>query len=194
MDDMRLSFTPSALGVKYNYLIHRTRARLPFPDGKTREGVLVLEPNINSRLLAGAGARITQIGFKKRDIRLDKVDAGWRIQMIHMGETLYDATISFAESRTELPPGSCFSDPAEADRFLLGVSHGGEWARERACLYLLPETHEPWQTLVSSCETRVNRFLDELGYSQAVADHVITMADIPHYFGLRPVTVKLGKA
>ena len=27
MDDMRPSFTPSALGVKYNYLIHRTRAR-----------------------------------------------------------------------------------------------------------------------------------------------------------------------
>jgi hypothetical protein len=180
--------------MRYNYLIHRTRARLPFPDGKRRESVLVLEPNIDRRLLAWAGARITGISFRKRDIRLDEEEDGWRLQMKHRGEVLYDARISSSECGSELPAGSCFPNAEEADRFLLGLSYGGQWAQETGSLCLLPETHEPWQTLVTSCETRVNGFLEGLGCSGVRADHVITMTDIPHYFGIRPVKVKLGKA
>ena len=152
MNDMRPSFAPAPLGMSYNYLIHRTRARLPFPDGKRRESVLVLEPNIDRRLLAWAGARITGISFRRRDIRLDEEKDGWRLQMIYRGEVLYDARISPSECGPELPTGSCFPNAGEADRFLEG-----------------------------------------LGCSGARADHVITMTDIPHYFGIRPVKVRLGK-
>ena len=194
MNDMRPSFAPAPLGMRYNYLIHRTRARLPFPDGKRRESVLVLEPNIDRRLLAWAGARITGISFRQRDIRLDEEEDGWRLQMMNRGEVLYDVRISPSECGPELPAGSCFPNAEEADRFLLGLSYGGQWAQETASLCLLPETHEPWQTLVTSCETRVNGFLEGLGCSGVRADHVITMTDIPHYFGIRPVKVKLGKA
>jgi hypothetical protein len=49
---------------------------LPFPDGKRRESDLVLKTNIDRRLLAWAGARITGISFKKRDIRLDEEEDG----------------------------------------------------------------------------------------------------------------------
>ena len=178
MNDMRPSFVP---------------ARLPFPDGKQRESVLVLEPNIDRRLLAWAGARITGISFRQRDIRLDEEEDGWRLQMMHRGEVLYDVRISPSECGPELPTGSCFPNAEEADRFLLGLSYGGQWAQGTGSLCLLPETHEPWQTLVTSCETRVNGFLEGLGCSGVRADHVITMTDIPHYFGIRPVKVKLGK-
>ena len=156
----------------YNYLIHRTRARLPFPNGKRREGVLVLEPNIDRRLLAWAGAGITGISFRKRGIRLDDGEDGWRLQMTHRGEVLYDARISPSGSGADLPVGSRFPNAEEADRFLLGVSHGGQWAQRTGSLCLLPETHEPWQALVTSCETRANGFLEGLGCSGVRADHV----------------------
>jgi hypothetical protein len=114
--------------------------------------------------------------------------------MMHRGEVLYDARISPSECGPELSAGSCFPNAEEADRFLLGLSYGGQWAQGTSSLCLLPETHEPWQTLVTSCETRVNGFLEGLGCSGVRADHVITMTDIPHYFGIRPVKVKLEKA
>lgn len=56
---------------------------------------------------------------------------------------------------------------------------------------LLPETHDPWQTRVTSCETRRNAFVESLGSQAVAADHVITMTDIPHYFGVRPLGVRL---
>ena len=40
---MRPSLVPEPLGIGFNYLIHRTLARLPYPDGKMRNSVLVLE-------------------------------------------------------------------------------------------------------------------------------------------------------
>ncbi len=43
------------------------------------------------------------------------------------------------------------------------------------------------------CETRTNGFLEGLGCSGVRADHVITMTNIPHYFGIRPVRVRLGE-
>src|SRR6267142_2213960 len=42
---MRPSIVPEAFGIQFNYLIHRTLARLPYPDGKLRPSVLVLEAN-----------------------------------------------------------------------------------------------------------------------------------------------------
>jgi uncharacterized protein YqjF (DUF2071 family) len=191
MNDMRPSFAPASLGMSYNYLIHRTRARLPFPDGKLRESVLVLEPNIDKRFLAFAGSRVTGISFKRRDIQLDREGDGWRLSMSHEGELLYDASISPSEKYSTLPEGSLFSNGEEADGFLLGVSHGGQWARETNSLCLLPETHDPWKTLVTSCETRKNAFIESLGCSTVSADHVITMTAIPHYFGIRPLRVRL---
>ena len=184
-NEVQLSDSPHAGTIAFS----RWKAK-----GKRRESVLVLEPNIDRRLLAWAGARITGISFRKRDIRLDEEEDGWRLQMMHRGEVLYDARISPSECGPELPSGSCFPNAEEADRFLLGLSYGGQWAQETDSLCLLPETHEPWQTLVTSCETRVNGFLEGLGCSGVRADHVITMTDIPHYFGIRPVKVKLGKA
>lgn len=197
MDDMRPSFAGRLFGLGYRYLIHRTRARLPFPDGKLRECVLVLEPNMSSRLLAVAGSKITKILFQHRDIRIQEDPEGWTIQMRQGSELLYDATVARPPSRIEgvpprLPEGSCFRDAAEADGFLLGVSYGGQWVPETQTLSLLPETHEPWETLVTRCETRQNRFLDDLGCGGVEADHGITMAEIPHWFGVRPVQVRLA--
>src|SRR5438270_8608110 len=45
INDMRPSLAPEAVGLGFNYLVHRTRARLPYPDGTKRESVLVLEAN-----------------------------------------------------------------------------------------------------------------------------------------------------
>ena len=135
-------FAPPPLGMRYNYLIHRTRVRLPFPGGKRRERVLDLEPNIDRQLLTWAGARITGISFRKRDIRLDEEEDGCRLKMMHRGKVLYDARISPSECGPELSAGSCFPNAEEADRFLLGLSYGGQWAQETDSLCLLPETHE----------------------------------------------------
>ena len=54
---MRPSFVSSPVGIDFNYLVHRTRARIPYPDGVRRESVLVLEANITSRVFAAIGQR-----------------------------------------------------------------------------------------------------------------------------------------
>lgn len=192
MEDMRPSFAPPGFGLAYSYLIHRTRARLPFPDGELREGVLVLEPNLNRRLLAAAGRGLTGIRFHRRDIELAESDDAWTLRMTLQGRVMYEATLSKTLEGPALPPGSRFGSVREAERFLLGVSHGGQWSPATSTLRLLPETHEPRETLATRCETRTNVFLDELGCGEAPADHALSMTNVAHWFGLLPRRVRLG--
>ena len=58
---MRLSLLPKWLGMDFNYLIHRTRVRLTYPDGKHRESVLILEANINRSLLGTLARKFTGV-------------------------------------------------------------------------------------------------------------------------------------
>lgn len=193
IDDMRPAGAPRALGTGFHYLIHRTRALLPYPDGRRRESVLILEPSIDRRVLSWLGRLSTGVRFHVRDVTLDESGDGWRLRMSQGGTTLFEAEIArpFEE---RMPAGSRFADPTEADGFLLGVAHGGQWHPERDRLRLVAETHDPWTTLVGTCRTRRNAFLDALGAPPTEADHVITMTGVPHYFGLRGFDVELGEA
>ena len=186
MRNMRPSFMSGLPGMGYNYLIHRTRARLPFPDGSQREAVLVLQPNLNRRLVSWGGSLFTSIRFHTRSIRFTEDDQQWRIQMNDGKTRLFDATISKDSVGRELPSGSCFESAEQADQQLLGVSYGGQWNPRKQTLNLLPETHEPWETLACQCQTHKNAFLEDLGLETIEDDHAITMTNIPHYFGIRP--------
>lgn len=194
IDDMRPSGTPRALGMAFHYLIHRTRARLPYPDGQMRESVLILEPNIDRSLLSCLGRLSAGVRFEVRGVQLDQGAEDWRLKMHDgSGELLFDAEIPDAFG-TAMPSGSLFSSAAEADDYLLGVSYGGEWHRDRSRLRLLAETHDPWVTLVGGCRTHRNAFLERLTGGPVEADHVITMTDIPHYFALRGFDVDVTPA
>jgi hypothetical protein len=167
---LRPSVVPNGLGAGFYYLIHRTRARLPYPDGSVRESVLVLEANINNGALALLARLSTGIGFRVRDINLAEEEDGWELSMTERGSGLYRAFI----------PRSSIGDS-----FLLGVSYGGEWKPQAQRLRLLAETHDPWEALTGRCETTRFEFLEKLGVITPRADHVITMTDIPHYFALQ---------
>ena len=187
MDDMRLRVLPKFMGMGFNYLIHRTRARLPFPDGKLREAVLVLQPNINRQLLSSFGSVLTGVGFHRREIEFMDDEDQWRIQMISKGELCYDATIHKSSCSESISSESRFATAQEADDFLLGVSFGAQWRKGQANLKLLPETHDPWTTVTCTCITHKNQFLETLGVDGVAADHAITMTQIPHYFGITPI-------
>jgi len=192
MDDMRPNLLPRFAGMGFHYLIHRTRARLPFPDGKLREAVLVLQPNINRWLLSTFGSRLTGVQFHTHPIQFTEEDESWRIQMHAGSESLYDVTISKSSCSDVIPNESQFATTTEADQFLLGVSFGAQWVPGESRLKLLPETHDPWQTQVCTCTTQRNRFLESLGVDAVEADHVITMSHIPHYFGITPIQSTLA--
>ncbi len=178
----------------FNYLIHRTRARLPFPDGKLRDAVLVLQPNINRKFLSSFGSLLTGVGFRNRQIDFTEDDDIWRIRMISQGELLYDAEILKSSCSESISSDSRFTTAQEADDFLLGVSFGGQWVKGQRNLKLLPETHDPWATLACTCITHKNQFLETLGVDAVDADHVITMTQIPHYFGITPIKTALNCA
>ncbi|MCH8275209.1 MAG: DUF2071 domain-containing protein [Armatimonadetes bacterium] len=183
---MRPSFAPAPLGFGFNYLIFRTMAELPFPDGKRRRSVLILEPNIDSRMPARVGALTGGIRFNVRDISLSQTEEAWSIVMrSDAGETLYEAQIRKDSIGPDLPAHSAFPDAATADEFLLGVSYGGQFDKNAKRMTLLAETHEPWETLVGQCTTKRNAFLESHCKSCVEADHVITMTDIPHYFAAK---------
>jgi uncharacterized protein YqjF (DUF2071 family) len=78
---MRPSFMPEPLGIGFNYLIHRTLARLPYPDGKMRNTVLVLEANINRQLLGLIARKVTGVRFWVREITLTDLNDAWIIRM-----------------------------------------------------------------------------------------------------------------
>ncbi len=194
MEDVRPNILPRLLGMGFHYLIHRTRARLPFPDGRMREAVLVLQPNIDSQLFSTFGSLLTGVAFQTREIEFQDNADGWRIRMQRRAEVLFDATIPKSGCGSMMPTGSRFSSVERADEFLLGVSFGGQWQQGESVLKLLPETHEPWVTSAGSCVTHCNRFLEHLDMESNVADHALTMEGVPHYFGLRPIRSRLTMA
>lgn len=189
---MRPCVVPDPIGIEFNYLIHRTRARLPYPDGVRRESVLVLEANINNRLFAAIGQRLHGVGFHSRDIRLLEGPDYWRVQMRDDDDALlYQADVAKASITDALPPGSRFPDLASADTFLLNVSYGAEWHAQKRSLRLVPETHDAWRALAGSCSTQRFAFLESLDGAVPQADHVITMTNVPHYFALCGIEQKL---
>ena len=191
-DDVRPNILPKSFGMGFHYLIHRTRARLPFPDGKMREAVLVLQPNINRPLFSSLGSLLTGIEFRTRKIAFTEEDGGWRIRMSSEGELLYDATILKSSCSQSIPAGSKLKTIQDAEDFLLGVSFGGQWLKGRRRLNLLPETHDPWTTLACTCRTHTNRFLETLGVEAVEADHALTMTQVRHYFGVTSIKTVLG--
>ena len=121
MDDMRPNILPRFVGMGFNYLIHRTRAKLPFPDGKLREAVLVLQPNINRQLLGSFGSLLTGVGFRTRQIDFTEDEDNWRIRMGSQDELLYDATIVKSSCSTTISSQSRFETADQADEFLLAI-------------------------------------------------------------------------
>ncbi len=189
LSGMRLSFAPEWTGAGFNYLIHRTRARLPYPDGKLRESVLVLEASIDRPFLGFLAGQTAGVRFKARDIELLEAGDSWTLRMASGEEVLFQAQIYKDSFGKEIRTSSKFPSAQQADQFLLGVSFGGEWQPSRGRLRLLAETHDPWQTLVGRCTTSRHAYLESLGAVNVEADHVITMTDIPHYFALLGTSV-----
>ena len=190
IDDMRPSFTPKGFGTSFNYLIHRTMAHLPYPDGKVQSTVLVLEANINRPVLGFMARKFTGVRFNIRDISLNDLGDSWTVQMRENERVLYEAVIFKNSIGLKNDERSQFSTAAEADRFLLGISFGAQWEPESQRIKLLAETHDRWQTYVGQCKTIHHALLASLGLNDWNADHVITMTDIPHYFALRGMVVR----
>lgn len=187
---MRPCVVPNPLGIEFNYLIHRTRARVPYPDGARRESVLVLEANINNRLYAAMGQWLQGVRFHTRDIRLLEEPDRWRVRMCaDDGALLFQADIAKDSIGDELPADARFPNLAAADKFLLNVSYGAEWHAQKRRLSLSAETHDVWRAQAGSCTTQRFAFLESLdqslGTAAPQADHAITMTNVPHYFALR---------
>jgi hypothetical protein len=194
VSDLRPAMVPRMAGLRFNYLVQRTRAVVPFPDGVEREAVLMLEPSINRRLLAVAAAMTTGVRFLRREIALDETPDLWRVTMRDRRRVLLDVEIPKGSLGVSLPAGSLFASPREADRFLLGVSHGAQWQPDRRRLRVLAETHQPWEALVASCRTRTNVLVESLCGGAVEADHAITMTQVPHCFALSGTDVDLRLA
>jgi len=80
----------------------------------------------------------------------------------------------------------------EADAFLLGVGHAGEWKIESGALRAMPQANGKRKSQMASCETRRHVFLEHLtGNRMPIADHVLTYAKVPHYFGGEGVDLML---
>lgn len=183
--DLRPSVAPRGTGLSLRYLIHRTRARVPFPDGKLREAVLVLEASIDRRLPAVLARLTTGVPFQVRRIGVVEDEQGWRVSMRDSRRTLFDAELPRASFGAQIPDGSRFESVREAEHFLLGVAYGCSWDRRKRRLHLLAETHDPWDTGMGTCITHEHAFLEGLGTAEPRADHALTMVEVPHYFALR---------
>ncbi len=180
MRHVRPTGFPRWAGVPLRYLVHRTMAEVPFPDGRLRKAVYVLEaygdPPLQramARVLGGAPFRPSHIEWRRHG-------DGFYLSVSRDGAPIYQARSK---------PGfasSVFPDIAAADHAILGMAWGssndGRWS-------LFPETHEPWNAYSLVQTTEVNTFRDGLGLKGIEADNVVGMQDCPHSFG-RPLHVR----
>ena len=83
--------------------------------------------------------------------------------MLDNGSLLYRASIPRRSIGESLPVNSIFENTSDADRFLLGVSYGGEWDKPKGRLRLLAETHDPWTAFAGACHTERFDFFEKLG-------------------------------
>ncbi len=153
---MRPSFAPKWLGTNFNYLIHRTLARLPYPDGKLRNTVLVFEANINRWGLGVIARKMTGVKFHIREISLLEFGGSWVVRMKDGEEILYETEIDKGSIGVQTEERSQFKSVSEAEQFLLGISFGAQWEPEARRIKLLAETHDPWQTYVGRCNTKLH--------------------------------------
>lgn len=179
MRHVRPAGVPPWAGASLRYLVHRTMARVPFPDGRRRKAVYVLAayaspmlPRVAARILGGAP-------FAPATITWGRTADGFRVRAERQGEVLYDATTRRAFA------SAVFADVAQADEAILGMAWGSYKRREWK---LFPETHEPWDAYGLRQTTARNAFLQGLGAGGVEADHVLAMERSPHSFG-RPVRV-----
>ncbi len=172
---VRPAGAPKRLGLPMRYLVHRTMAHVPFPDGKRRKAVLVLEAYASPALQRWAGAKVGA-PFRPARIEWGRQGRSFHVQAWGPdGRPLYEA-------RSKASPGSKrFPRLADADAAILGMAwgsfHDGDGWR------LFPETHDPWQAYGLDVETAAYALRDALG-SRGEADHAIAMEDCPHQFGL----------
>lgn len=189
---LRASFAPKATGIGVDYLIIRTVARLPFPDGAMRRSVLMLEANLSSRLAGALAGRVTGIASHVRPITLAEREDGWHIELKERdGAIRFAAVVPHVGISDSLPPGSAFPDPVEASRFILDMSFGGEWLRRRDAIRLLAETHDPCELQFGRSTTRANAFVHRLAGGAVEADNVLVMSGVPHQFALRGILSRL---
>ena len=185
---LRPSSLPRALGMDVEYLIFRTVANLPFPDGRARRSVLMLESNLSSRRAALLSRRITGIGSRARPLRLEEGEKAWHVTMREWdGTPLFSAEVHRDGVSRDLPPGSAFPNPAAAAEFILNMSFGGEWLPKRDSIRLLAETHDPCGLEFGRATTRMNALVERLAGRPVEADHVLVMSNVPHEFALRGV-------
>ncbi len=183
---LRPSWWPKPFGIHAQYVIYRTVATLPFPDRKSRRSVLILEANLNTRLATILAGKVTGIAPRRRPIQLEQDHQAWRVELKeHDGTTRYAAEIPREGISAALPAGSAFPSSAAASHFILEMSYGGEWLRERGAIRLLAETHAASGLEFGSCTTKVNTVVERLAGRSVEADHVLVMTNVPHQFALR---------
>ncbi|MEO8286535.1 MAG: DUF2071 domain-containing protein [Chloroflexota bacterium] len=181
MEHMRpslLSALPVRAGIKLKYLVYRTRATVPFPDGIERECVLILETNFNRPIIARAASMLSGLKINYKSIHVRERSDRLSARMAGPGGvTEYGARVEKIAPDT-MPAGSLFSGVQEADRFLASVAYGAQWDRAAGSLLLVPETHEPWQIEACSCRTGQSSFLRKLCHSMPLADHAMLIRNV----------------
>jgi hypothetical protein len=187
---LRPSWLPPMAGIGFRYLIHRTLAHLPFPDGSRHSAALVLDAAADRRGIAALSRTTTGMRFHVRPIKLVESDDRWLISMSNRsGAALFEAEIRRDCLCGTMPDRSLFASLAEAERCFLGHGYRGQWQPHKRRIRLLAQTHEPWQVLAGQATTRCHKFLESLCGQPTEADHVLTTTSVQHGFAARAINV-----
>lgn len=172
---IRPAGAPRAIGLPFRYLVHRVMAHVPFPDGKSRKAVFVLQAYGDPPLSRWFGRTLGGAPFQAAKIAWDPEG--------HVVATRKDETLYEAEYKRGWQGQMSLED---ADETILGMSFGsrcdGGWR-------LFPETHDPWNPEPWVTTTKIHALLADWGI-ESEADHCMGMVDVPHYFG-RPIRVRI---
>jgi hypothetical protein len=111
IESMRPRGVPAALGISYWHVAYRLYAR-----GAGVEGLYFLRSDCDNRLIAAAGARLTDFGFHAARVTVS--EEGGRASLEVSSEGGAARVVIDRASPPELPPGSAFGSLDEAAAFL----------------------------------------------------------------------------
>lgn len=114
LECMRPVGLPKQVGVRYRHIAYRLHVQFRPKNSEPIRGLYFVRSDANSRLIVGAGNRLTDFAFHFSEIAIDRCDSGSRLRArAHEDLGCVDAVVS-QEAADSLPAGSCFASVNEA--------------------------------------------------------------------------------
>jgi hypothetical protein len=182
-EGLRPAFLPRILGQDFFLSGYRIFARFDTHAGRTLRGLRILRSDADRRLMVAFGNLLTHYRYRLSAATL--ADVGGRLEVnIRTGGAEADLEVAadLASRPAPLPPGSPFSDLAEARKFAGPLPFTFDYEEETHSMVVIEGVRERWDPQPVRVEVSRNTFLERPPFAgvRAVLANAFHVQDVPY--------------